>query len=369
MDRIKVIEITQSVSGVETYLKLMATNIDKTKFEIIFASSESSYEAFCNEQGLKFYKLPLSRSFNPFTDISSFLAIRKVIKKEKPNLVHLHTAKGGFLGRIAAKMTSCKSLFTPHGGAYLSFTGLKRMVFFLLELIGKKFTYKMLAVSQSEANRFIYEVGIKAEDIFVIPNALTIPEHPEVVPDKLGKLEGDIKIGTISRITYQKNPLLFADIVYDVIRKYPNAHFYILGAGFHDHLRKELDEKIAAIGIGNNLHLIEKGDSVIALNFLRQLDMFLLPSVYEGLPYSLLEAMLQEVPSIVSKCDGNNDVINNNENGFSCLTRDEYVSVIFSLIEDKEKARRIAIAAKKYVIEKHDIKVNIKMLEKIYAEI
>lgn len=367
MERIKVVEITQSVSGVETYLKLMVKNIDHSRFEIIFASSESSYEGLCKEHGLKFYLLPLSRSFNPFTDISSFFAIRKILKKEKPALVHLHTAKAGFLGRIASKMVSCKSLFSPHGGAYLSFTGRKRMFFFMLELIGKKFMYKMLAVSQSEANRFIYEIGMREENMFVVPNSLVIPEIKTEVPNKLGILEGDIKIGTISRITHQKNPLLFADIVYDVTRKYPNTHFYILGAGFHDHLRKELDEKVQKLGIGKNLHLIEKGDSNIALNFLRQLDMFLLPSVYEGLPYSLLEAMLEGVASIVSKCDGNNDVINNNENGFSCLTREEYVSVIFSLIEDRGKRERIAKAGQAYVIEKHNIKTNIKMLEDIYS--
>ena len=111
------------------------------------------------------------------------------------------------------------------------------------------------------------------------------------------------------------------------------------------------------------------GDSIIALNFLRQIDIFILPSIFEGLPYALLEAMLEGVPCIVSKCDGNNDVIDNNDNGYACLVTHEFVSVITKLIADKAKAIEIGEAGKQYVIERHDISNNIKTLEKIYTEL
>ncbi len=368
MEKIKILHITQSFGGVETYLRQVVQNINREQFEIVIASPEGeTLQQFCAENNVKHYVQHMSRGFNPIADVRSIFGIRSLIKKEKPAFVHLHSSKAGFVGRIAAKTKGCKSLFTPHGVSYLSFRGKKRMMFFLLELIGKRFTHKILAISHSEANRCIDEIGIVSKDIFVIPNSLTIPEQPAEVPDKLGKLTGHIKIGTIGRLTHQKNPLLFADIAYDVTRKYPEAHFYFLGAGFHDHLRKQLEKKMAAYGIESNLHLIDKGDHIIALNFLRQINMFLLPSVFEGLPYALLEAMLENVPCVVSKCDGNNDVINNNDNGFSCLTREEYAEAIFSLIEDKEKARAIANAGRQCVVEKYNIKTNIKELESIYA--
>ncbi len=369
MEKIKVLHITQSVGGVETYIRQVVQNIDRTRFEIIIASSEITLQQFCEQQDIRYYEVRMGRGFNPFVDMGSVFELRKLIKKVKPAFVHLHSSKAGFVGRIASKSVHCKSLFTPHGGSYLSFTGFKRMLFFLLELVGKKFTYKILAISHSEANRFIYEVGIKAEDIFVIPNSLTIQNLPKEIPNKLGRLKGEIKLGTIGRLTPQKNPLLFADIASDVILQFPQAHFYFLGAGFHDHLRNELEERIKRYGIGNNCHLIDKGDHIVAVNFLRQLDIFLLPSVFEGLPYALLEAMLEGVPCIVSKCDGNNDVINNNDNGFACITREEYGEVIASLIMDKQKANHVALKGKQYVTEKHNIKTNIKKLEEIYASI
>jgi glycosyltransferase involved in cell wall biosynthesis len=368
MKKIKVLHITQSVGGVETYLRQVIQNIDLNRFEIVVASSEESIEKFCIEKNIKHYCLNMARGFNPFKDFLSIFHIRKLIKKEKPKLVHLHSSKAGFVGRIATKTASCKSLFTPHGGSYLSFTGFKRVVFFMLELIGKKFTYKLLAISHSEAHRFIYEVGIKAENIFVIPNSLSIPETKIEIPNTLGQLKGNIKIGTIGRITYQKNPLLFADIAYETIKRFPDTHFYFLGAGFHDHLKDELEKKIKSYKIENNFHLIDKGDQNLALNFLRQIDIFILPSIYEGLSYALLEAMLESVPCIVSKCDGNNDVINNNDNGFSCLTKEDYLEVISCLISNKQLAKNIGEKGRRYVIEKHDIRKNIKRLEKIYEE-
>lgn len=370
MEKIKVLHITQAFGGVETYLRQVVQNIDKEKYEIIIASPEKdTLQKFCADNNVKHYVLHMSRGINLPGDIGSIFRIRGLIKKEKPKLVHLHSSKAGFVGRIAAKTKRCKSLFTPHGVSYLSFTGFKRMIFFMLELIGKRFTYRVLAISHSEANRCIYEIGIKEEDIYIIPNSLTICESPAKVPDKLDHLQGKMKVGTVARLTYQKNPLLFVDIAADVISKFSDAHFYFLGAGYHDHLRKDVEERIKKYSIENNFHLINMGDHIVALNFLHQIDVFVLPSVFEGLPYALLEAMYEGVPCVVSKCDGNNDVINNNDNGFSCLTREEYAEIISLLLTDKEKAKQIAAAGKNFVIQKHDIRNNIKLLEKIYREI
>lgn len=369
MERIKVLHITQSVGGVETYLRQVIQNIDRSKFDLSIASCEPSLEKLCALHEVPYHSIKMSRGFNPFTDLVSIFKIRALIKKHKPALVHLHSSKAGFVGRIGAKFAGCKSLFTPHGMSYLSFTGLKRMMFFTLELVGKKFTHKILAISQSEANRCIYELGIAEKDIYVIPNSMTIPVVPQLVPDKLGQLEGEVKIGTIGRLTPQKNPLQFVDIANSVIKGNDKVHFYFLGAGFHDHLGKEVDERVKYYGIEKNFHLIEKGDSTIALNFLRQIDIFLLPSIFEGLPYALLEAMLEGVPCIVSKCDGNNDVIDNNDNGYACLITDEFVAVITKLIANKEHARAIGFAGQLYVKERHDISNNIKTLEKIYSEL
>lgn len=370
MKKIKILNITQSFGGVETYLKLVVQHINRDKFEIVIATPQGeTLQSFCRQNGVTHHVINLSRSFNPIKDISSFFKIISLIRKEKPDVVHLHSGKAGFLGRIVTKMMGRKSVFSPHGGSYLSFTGVKRIMFFLLEVIGRKCSYKALAISQSEALRMIYEIGFKKENVFVIPNSLPFPGFPQDIPDNLGRLQGEFKVGTIGRLTQQKDPILFADIANQVIKQNAGAHFYFLGAGYHDHLRKEVDERVKEHGIENNFHLIDMGDRNKAFNFLRQLNVFLLPSIYEGLPYSLLEAMQEKVPCVVSKCDGNNDVINNNENGFSCMLLPEYTEIINRLMKDPHLAKQIGEAGYKHVFEKLNMTTNIQLLENMYTSI
>src|ERR671931_343929 len=104
MEKIKVLHITQAFGGVETYLRQVVHNIDREKFEIVIASPEKdTLQNFCAENNIKHYVVHMSRGVNPFGDIKSVFRIRGLIKKEKPKLVHLHSSKAGFVGRIAAK--------------------------------------------------------------------------------------------------------------------------------------------------------------------------------------------------------------------------------------------------------------------------
>jgi glycosyltransferase involved in cell wall biosynthesis len=368
MKRIKILHITQSVGGVETYLKQIFSTIDHNKFEVVLVGTVSDLlEPYCIKYNVRFQRLKMSRGLNPILDIRSIFQLARIIKKEKPICVHLHSSKGGFLGRIATKLASHKSLFTPHGLSYLSFSGFKRMMFFFLELIGKKYTYKIHAVSFSEANKLVYELGHKRANIFVVQNAIIIKDAVSMIDKCKHKLTASLKVGTIARLTPQKNPLLFIEIANAVIKKTSGeAHFYFLGVGEHDHLKNEVEQKISEYDIAANVHLLQRGDLDTSIGFLQQLDVFLFPSVFEGLSYALLEAMLEGVPCVVSNVDGNNDLIHNNMNGYTCITVEEYVNAICALLFDKAQAKQIGEAGRNYILAKHDLSKNIKQLEAVY---
>jgi glycosyltransferase involved in cell wall biosynthesis len=280
-----------------------------------------------------------------------FLLI-KIIKQNNPDIVHLHSAKAGFLGRIACRYTNKKSIFMPHGLSYLSFTGFKRIFYLLLEVICKRFTDIIIAVANSEKNKLIFELGFDPDDSNVNQSPL--------------KSNKQIKIGTISRLTYQKNPLLFVEIANNIIKQYKNAEFYILGAGLEDHLKDKTVELIEFYGIDNNFKILNWASKKESELFLESLDIFLLTSIFEGLPLSLLEAMDLSKPCVTSKCDGCIDVIQNNVNGYACITANEFTSAIISLIENESDFKRISMNAKVYVKENHNLKNSINLLQKIY---
>ena len=369
MQRIKILHITQSVGGVETYLKQIISTIDHSRFELkIIGTISENLEPYCVKHNVAFIRLNMARGLNPVLDFKSVFQLKKIIQKERAACAHLHSAKGGFIGRIACSLAKQKSLYTPHALSYLSFTGVKRKAFFGLEKFAKRFTHKILAISQSEAERCVKDLGHKRENIFIIPNSLVIDNYWYNTNNiNLHSLEGKIKVGNIARLTPQKNPLLFVDIAAAVIKKMgTDVHFYILGIGEHDHLMDAVQQKINEYRIAANLHLLERGDLQTSIHFLQQLDVFLFPSVFEGLSYALLEAMLQGVACVVSNVDGNTDVIHNNINGFACDDTDEYVNSIVSLLEDKAKREQLGEAAKQYVLAHHDLKKNIHRLEAIY---
>lgn len=367
--RKKILFLTQSLGGVETYIREIIVNIDKEKFEIVMVSPfGESINDLCNSFSIKIYNLRMARGFNPFLDIKNIWQFRNIIKKEKPELLHVHSSKGGFLGRIVGKICAVKSILTPNGPSYLSFTGLKRMLFFSLEVFARPLTDRILAVSNSEAYRMRYEVGHSPETIKVVLNSINTDQSTakQLVPYTP---ERKYRIGTISRLTYQKNPLLFVEIAKLVIDRFPNAEFAILGGGETDHLGNEVDLLIKKYGLEGKVSILQWGHFSGSESFLQSLDVFMLTSIFEGLPFSLLEAMSMGIPSVVSKCDGCNDVIQNEVNGFACITREEFAGAIIRMIENHEVAERIGKQAKAYVEQRHNIKNEIKGIENFYLDV
>lgn len=371
MKPVKVLHITQSAGGVETYLKQIFAAINHEAFEFVLVGTVSqSLEKCCIENNVRFVRIKMSRGVNPVGDIVSVFRLRSIIKKEKPALVHLHSAKAGFAGRMACRWAGVPSLYSPHSLSYAPFSGMKRIVFLSLETWAKKFTHKLHAVSYTEANKLIYEIGHQQEKTTVILNALAIKEKENVIEKGLHQLQAPLKVGTIGRLTSSKNPLLFVQVAASVIQHMgKQVHFYFLGIGEHDELQPQVEEAIKQFGIEENVHLLQRGDLVTSRSFLQQLNVFLLTSICEGLSYALLEAMHEGVPCVVSKVEGNIDVIQHGENGYTCLTVDEYTYYIAKLLNDKTLALQLGAAARNYVIKHHNISQTILQLEKLYYQI
>ncbi|MDR2951413.1 MAG: glycosyltransferase [Prevotella sp.] len=366
-NKIKLLYITQSFGGVEIYIRQIIEYIDYTKFELtIIAPPNRTFSEYCKEKGIEYLAIHMVRGLNVWLDIKSFFQIRRIIKRLGPDIIHLHSSKAGVIGRIASKQLKKKSIFTPHGISYMSFSGLKRAIFLMVEAFTKKYTYKVLGCSYSEAIKMRFEVGIPSFKIDAIPNAILINS---AIDKTFNKHADIIRIGSIARLTYQKNPLLLVQIAERIIKLYPNVRFSILGSGLEDHLKNETFDLIEQYGLSSKFEILPWGDRETSLQYLKSLNIFILTSIFEGLPLSLLEAMSLGTPCITSKSDGCNDVIQNNENGFSCIIIEEYVNAISRLIEDEILQKRIGENAHNFVKEHHNIESYIRKIESYYERI
>ncbi|REC73256.1 hypothetical protein DRF58_00440 [Epilithonimonas hispanica] len=362
----RIVHVTQGFGGLFTYIRQIVQNIDREKFEFeIVAPENAECRKFCEDNFVKYTVINFERSFSPYKDFSGLIKLYRFLKKNKPHLVHVHSAKGGFLGRIAAHFAGVKSIYTPHGISYLGFTGIKRNIFFLLEVYAKYYTNYVLACSESERNRCLYEVGIAEEKVTVISNAIEVKDE---VP-KDSKNPTKLHIGVIARLTYQKNPVFFVEIANKVKQIFPVAEFSILGAGIHDYLKDHVLEKIEEYNLTNDFKIHEWGSFESVDKYLNTLDIFLMPSVFEGLPFSLLEAMNEDLLCITSKCDGCADVINNYENGFACMELPDYVKAIQVAVNNPQLKNTLIVQAKKDLHNKYDLTAFIYKLENYYMSV
>jgi glycosyltransferase involved in cell wall biosynthesis len=266
------------------------------------------------------------------------------------------------LGKLSAYFHRIPVVFTPHAFSYLSFAGFKRTLFYILEYFSRKKVCKLLAVSYSEYDRAVHELNYRPEQVSVVLNSININSV-----DVYRNFDQCKQIGMIGRLTHQKNPLFFLEIAKRIKEIFPDVHFTLLGAGYHDHLKVAVLEFIQKHQL-NNVQIMSWGEYPLE-KFYQGLDIFLLTSSFEGLPFSLLEAMSYKLPCIATNVDGNKDVIKHNDNGFLVNSIEEAVSQIMLLIQSKEFRERLGYSAFEYVREFHSAQINIKKVEHLYESL
>lgn len=167
-----------------------------------------------------------------------------------------------------------------------------------------------------------------------INNGIDIQDMEQTVLGETERLvdPNHLKICTVGRIGYQKNPMLFNKIA----ERFPDIQFTWIGDG---NLREILKSP--------NINILGWCNRKTAMKQLYQNDIFILPSLWEGLPITLLEAMYYKKICIVSNVMGNRDVIENGQNGFVCQKEEDYYQIIEKIrnedvdyIKIKDKARQ-----------------------------
>lgn len=270
-----------------------------------------------------------TRSINPVQDAKSFFEIKQIAKKIKPDIIHLHSSKAGVLGRWAFNGHSIPIFYTPHGYSFLMTdqVRVKRLFYKLIEYVSAKRYCTTISCSNGEyqesskfSNRILYvDNGINLHELQKTINSIDVKESQQYT------------VFTLGRICYQKNPKLFNQIA----EKMPEVKFIWIGDG---ELRNEL--------IAPNIQITGWIDRNEALKYALNSNVFILTSLWEGLPISLLESMYLKKICIVSDVIGNRDVIKNNINGFVCNTLDEFVkSIEFAKTENLKDLIQVAYTA------------------------
>lgn len=252
-----------------------------------------------------------SRSFNLNKNFKAFLEMKKISKEVDPDIIHLHSSMAGVLGRWAFNGKKIPLFYTPHGYSFLmkNFSNKKRTIFKFIETICAKRNCTTISCSAGENQETLkmtsraieIDNGVNAKQLNQLLNSIDTSsvEHFDVF--------------TLGRITAQKNPTQFNEIAL----KMPDLKFLWIGDG-------ELRNMLTA----PNITVSGWVDRETALKYSLNSKIFVLTSLWEGLPMSLLEAMYMKKVCIVSDVIGNHDVIHNDKNGYVCGSTDDFIKAI-----------------------------------------
>lgn len=321
-----------------------------------------------------FYIRYLKRDIDIFKDIIALFNLYSLFRKERFDIVHTHTAKAGFLGRLAARLAGVPIvIYSPHGHNFYGYFGhfFSRIVV-LLERFIARFTDIIITLTELEKRDFVVYKIIKPERIVVINSGLELDKYRKAVPfaeDKRDEFKIDkdtAVVGMISRLEPVKGPMYLVEAGKFVIERFPKVKFLIAGEGS---LRNKMESRCKEMGVSDKFIFAGWIDNIPRI--LAILDVLVLPSLNEAVGRVLIEAGACGVPVVAAKVGGVPEIVRNGETGILVPPEDSYklAQSIILLLEDKDKRQGMAENAKRRVDNKFSAEKMINKVSNLYQEL
>lgn len=359
-----------SVGGGQQHVLWLAECLDKSKFKVVVACEPKGYLVnTLHELDILHFPLVISNKFN----ISALVQCRNLVRSLKPSIVHTHGGTAGFYGRIAAVIAHVPHIVhTYHGIHYLHWKkSLKRFMFHLTDRILVMITDMIVCVAEDDYNLAIRSGLIKKNKSAIIYNGIDVKRFKVSQTQKREVINSEKKserlvIGTIGRLHEQKGHIYFLQAVKFILSEYPKMRFHIVGDG---DLREQLERLAQQLGIINSVRFL--GSRMDIPEQLAKMDIFVLSSLWEGLPIVLLEAMAARKPIVSTSVNGIPEILQDGKSALLVPSRDSQAlaNAIKMLIQDTGLSKRISNCAYRLVCQKYDMKIMISHTENIYNKL
>lgn len=323
MNKTKVLHIITHlpVGGAQDNTLITVEDLDRSKYDVHLLCGQSGEwmeraEAIADLSLI--YNKFLVRPIHIIYDCIATFQMIALMKKEKYDVVHTHSSKPGFIGRLAAKMAGVPIIVhTIHGFPFHDFMPKWVQLFYIkLEQWASVFSNKLITVSNLNLKKAV-ELKIAPTEKFVNIYSGIRFEKFQGCKDPVRKKE-EINlpvnkkiIGMVGRLSEQKAPQLFIEAIPQIVTAYPDCHFILVGDG---ELRPKLEKMVKALRIESFVSF--PGFRHDVSEILSILDVFVLSSIYEGLGRSLTEAMYMKRPVIATAVEGVPELVENEKTGF-----------------------------------------------------
>jgi len=360
---IRIAQVVEAVGGgCRKHVLDLATGLDPARFHqtVIFSSNrDPEFGARLVEAtGGTVEAIPwdVQRGLRLRSDAAGCRFLRRLFLERDFDLVHCHSSKAGMLGRLAARRLRAVKVYTPHCFPFQMDTDPRRRAAYLwLERLGGWYTDCLVTVAPYEATLARLMRIVRAERIVTIENGVD-PAAYDVAVDvprkkaELGLAATDRVVLAVGALRPQKGYRHLIEAAPGLIRQEPRARVLIAGEG---RLRPALTELIQRLGVGEHVRLL--GDRADVPELLKAADCLAMASLWEGGPYTVLEAMAAGTPVVCTRVPGLTDWVHEGRTGRLAEPRDaqSLADTIARALAETDHSRRMAAEAKEMVLRRN----------------
>jgi glycosyltransferase involved in cell wall biosynthesis len=291
----------------------------------------------------------------------------KLIRARGVAVLHTHEFFMNTLGLMASRLTGVPFVATVHGRNYYSDRARRRIAY---RLIGR-FAGRLVTVSEANKRFLAERVGIPPRRVQVIPNGVPLDDKASAAArsalrESLGLNQDHAIIGTLGSLYPVKGHSYLIDAAPAILGRFPQAVLLIVGQGG---LREELEADAARLGIAARVRFLGHREDVHDL--LSIYDIFVLPSLSEGMPLALLEAMAAGLPAVASQVGGVTEVLEDRKTGFLVPPGDSraLADAIMTLLGNPPLANELAAAARQMAATRFSLAGMLRAYEGVYSEL
>lgn len=359
------------VGGSTENTVISATRMPRAEFACCLLSGPTAdpppglAESLCRA-GVQWLQEPyLRRSVRPVADCLALVGLWRRIRTMRPDLVHTHSSKAGFLGRLAARLAGVPHIVhTPHGHIFAGyFSSVLTTAFTWLERLAARWTDRIITLSDDEARDHLRR-GIGRPGQFVtIPSGVELETVRSASPVRLVP-EGPV-VGTVARLVPVKGLQHLIAAAPETLRRCPQARFLLVGDG---EMRPALEEQARALGLGDRITFTGFREDVPSL--LAGMDVFVLPSLNEGMGRVLVMAMALGKPIVATRVGGIPELLGDGEAGLLVPPGDPaaLAEAISALLQDPSRAQALGEAGRRRA-PRYSAEAMVASLTKLYHEV
>lgn len=368
------------VGGAQENTLFTVSLLDKTQFNIDLVcgpqtGSEGSLIEEAQAQQISLTILPnLLRQVSPIHDLIALFQLTQLCRRRRYGIVHTHSSKAGILGRLAARLAGVSHIVhTVHGWSFHEYMPpIVRQGYILLERWMATFSDALIVVAEKDRLKGL-QAGIgRPEQYHLIRSAIPVDAFDPARIDRqsvrhsLGISASAVVIGNVGRFSAQKNPLEWVRVAGRVARERPDAIFLLVGDG---PLRAEVETLLIEEGIADRAILTGLRRDIPQM--MAAMDIFLLTSLWEGLPRVIPQAMAMGVPLVASRADGTAEAIQDGVNGYLFNPGDEegMAQACISLVDHPQVRADLGKAGQSFARTNFDLKQMIAEIENLYHQL